>query len=270
MRSDRLATVTSLNCHAGNETEVCEHHGEFAQRVTRILGKEFRTGCPDCSSLRKQAEADAERAEEARQKQEALERRIGSALIPRRFIGKTFSGYRAEGADQARNLAKCQGYANDFRENLAAGRCLILTGRPGTGKTHLAAAIADQLIRETRFVPMYRTVSGILQYIKGSFDNRATYSEAEAFESLTRPHLLIIDEVGATKPTEFELATLFGVINGRYEQQLPTIVISNLMPTELAGAIGERCLDRLREGGGVALIFDWASARSGITGGAAS
>ena len=87
--------------------------------------------------------------------------------------------------------------------------------------------------------------------------------EAQAFAALVTPHLLVIDEVGATKPTEFELATLFNVINGRYEQQKPTVIITNLKPSELAEAIGERCVDRLREGGGIAVKFEWASARKG-------
>lgn len=119
-------------------------------------------------------------------------------------------------------------------------------------------------MRSTRFVPLYRTVSSLLQYIKGSYDNRAGYTETEAFESLAKPHLLIIDEVGATKQTEFELAVLFSVINGRYEQQLPTLIVSNLMPAELSQAIGDRCVDRLREGGGIALVFDWDSMRAEV------
>lgn len=258
------SNVMALSVEPQFEAATCDKHGEYMSRVTYIMGKEFRTNCPPCTEARREAEAKAEREHQARQDQYALERRIGSALIPKRFVGKSFDAYRAESAGQVRALTKCRAYAEGFREHLHAGRCLILTGKPGTGKTHLAAAIADHLVRTTRFIPLYRTVSGLLQYIKGSYDNRSDYSEAEAFESLTKPHLLIIDEVGATKPTEFELATLFCVINSRYEQQLPTLIVSNLMPAELSQAIGDRCVDRLREGGGIALVFDWESARAEV------
>src|SRR5690606_12608951 len=104
---------------------------------------------------------------------------------------------------------------------------------PGTGKTHLANAIAGHIIVNCGATAVYRTVAGILQHVKGSYDSRSEYTEAEAFSSLIEPSLLIIDEVGATKPTEFEQATLFNIINGRYEEQRPTIVVSNLMPEEL-------------------------------------
>ncbi|MFO1612062.1 hypothetical protein QOT38_29945, partial [Pseudomonas aeruginosa] len=58
--------------------------------------------------------------------------------------------------------------------------------------------------------------------------------------------------------------TLFSVIDGRYQNLMPTIVISNLKAEELPGALGERCVDRLRENGGIAVRFDWPSKRSEI------
>ncbi len=136
-----------------------------------------------------------------------------------------------------------------------------MTGTPGTGKTHLAAAIAGHVIASHNATAVYRTVGGLLQFIKGSYGPQAEYTEAEAFASLVEPSLLIIDEVGATKPTEFELATLFAVINGRYEAQLPTIVISNIDAKELGAVLGDRSVDRLREGRGIGLVFEGASAR---------
>jgi len=241
----------------------CEMHGPFEQRVTRIFRKEFRSNCPQCVKLRDEQElADKQRKQAAEQKR-AFETRMGSALIPFRFCSKSFADYRAENDGQRRALGICQKYAENFDENCREGRSLILSGKVGTGKTHLACAIANFLASEGIYMPMYRTVSGLLQYVKGSYDHSSGYSEAQAFAALVTPHLLVIDEVGATKPTEFELATLFNVINGRYEQQKPTVIITNLKPSELAEAIGERCVDRLREGGGIAVKFEWGSARKG-------
>jgi DNA replication protein DnaC len=67
--------------------------------------------------------------------------------------------------------------------------------------------------------------------------------------------------VSKEQPSDFELTTLFAIINGRYEQMRPTVVISNLSGDQLPLAMGERCVDRLREGGGVVVPFDWESQR---------
>ena len=239
----------------------CEHHGEFTGSVSTIFGKTFRTGCPACTEIRKAKEAQEEIDAQARQERERIQRKLGAAMIPHRFVSKTFADYRADSDAQKKALTICREYADNFRAHFDEGRCLLLLGKPGTGKTHLAAAIANQLVTTTAATAIYRTVGGILQHIKGSFDRESGYSEKQAYDTYAQAHLLIIDEVGATKPTEFELATLFAIINARYEEQMPTVIISNLAPKALPEALGERCVDRLREGGGIALTFDWQSAR---------
>jgi len=239
----------------------CDQHGDFIGSVTVIFGKTFRTGCPKCADVRKAKEAQDEIDDQARQERDRIQKKLGAAMIPHRFVSKTFADYRAESEGQKKALSVCREYADNFRTHFDAGRCLLLLGKPGTGKTHLAAAIANQLVTTTAATAIYRTVGGILQHIKGSFDRESGYSEREAFDSYANAHLLIIDEVGATKPTEFELATLFQIINARYEELMPTVIISNLPPKSLPEALGERCVDRLREGGGIALTFDWQSAR---------
>ncbi|SDK39659.1 phage DNA replication protein (predicted replicative helicase loader) [Pseudomonas delhiensis] len=241
--------------------DTCEKHGEYQGKITEIMGRQFKSGCAKCSEERRAAEAAAEIEAKAREDRERLQRKLGSAMIPTRFADKTFENYAANTPRQQKALNACRDYADRFPEHYDAGRCLMLLGRPGTGKTHLGAAIANDIIHRSSALAVYRTVGGVLQYIKGSYDRDAEYTEVEAFKSLISPHLLILDEVGATKPTEFELATLFAIINGRYEEKLPTVVISNLPPKELPEAIGDRCVDRLREGGGIVVGFDWESAR---------
>lgn len=236
----------------------CEKHGQFAV----IIRKQGQSGCPECAQeVREAQELIDQQATQERIAASRLERKLGASLIPRRFMDKTFANYRAETDNQLHNLSRCKQYAEQFRKHRADGRCVVMTGTPGTGKTHLAAAIAGAIMLSTGMTVVYRTVAGMLQYIKGSYGNNAEYTEAQAFASLVEPDLLIIDEVGATKPSEFELATLFNIINGRYEDQRPTIVISNLDFDRLGEVLGDRSVDRLREGRGIGLVFKGESER---------
>ena len=245
--------------------EACADHGEYLGYHRKKDDDESVSGCPECAS-EKQREKDRAEQESDRVKRAAdnLEKKIGRACIPKRFASRRFDDYRADTLAQKRALTVCQEYADNFEDNFEAGRCLLLMGKPGTGKTHLAAAIGNQIMRAGKWTSVYATVDAILKHIKASFGSDTDYNETEAFEAFTSPSLLIIDEVGATKATEFETSTLFSIINSRYEEQMPTVVISNLRPDDLPTVLGERSVDRLREGKGVAVVFDWESSRPSL------
>lgn len=250
----------------------CEQHGQYTAKVFKIGSTEKESPCPVCfeADKKERSKQESERLveENLRAREEAEQRKIiektGAARIPKRFQNKTFSDYIAETPQQKNALEACQSYAYNFSDNLEAGRCLILSGNVGTGKTHLAAAIADYIVRETEHTAIFRSLHSILQAIKNTYSSASEYTEAEVFRLLTSPDLLIIDEVGATKPSEFELSTLFAIINTRYENKLPTVIVTNLEAAELKNAIGDRCADRLREGGGRAIAFNWQSKRSTV------
>lgn len=265
MASNAMANVTPIGA-AGETTQKasCEHHGEYEQRVSKIMGREFKSICPVCQKETKEKEQARERELKEWEDRKRLESKLGASMIPPRFAEKTFESYKAASPQQEKALNTCMDYAANFEAHAKAGRCLLMFGKPGTGKTHLAASIANDVNGFTRKTAVYRTVGGILQSLKATYSNGSTHTEKQIMDGLTTPDLLIIDEIGATKPTDFELATLFAIVNSRYEQVLPTAVVSNLMPAELAGAMGERCVDRLREGGAIVLVFDWESARSKV------
>ncbi len=248
-----LAKIEAKAGITGYEVTSCDLHGDY--KAAR-MGTGNLSRCPEC------VQAEADKAARDEHKRDRMEARIGRALIPKRFALKTFDGYTVDNQGQAKALATCKDYADRFDLHHADGRCLLLLGKAGTGKTHLAASVANQVMRTSQKTCMYRTLPDLLADLRGTYGSGSDTTEAEIFSVVSTVDLLILDEIGATKATEFELATLFRVINSRYEDLLPTIVISNLGPQQIPEAMGDRCVDRLRESGGIAVVFDWESHRS--------
>lgn len=263
MRSENVVTMPAATPAPQKTTGVCDEHGQFPQQVNVIFGKEFKTGCPECSRIRSEEEAARKLAQESEALRMRMAEKLGAALIPKRFAGKTFAGYQAITAEQQKALKTCMRYAAEFRQIAESGRCLLLLGKPGTGKTHLSVAIANEIMGKSSATAVYRTIGSVLQAIRASYDHTTDQSESQILSSLISPSLLILDEIGVSKekPSDFELTTLFAIINGRYEELRPTVIVSNLDAKALASAIGERCADRLREGGVIVIPFEWESQR---------
>jgi DNA replication protein DnaC len=263
MRSENVVQIDQGAVVARIQPAECEKHGAFEQKVTMLLGKALRSHCPECARIanaEREARAEAEQALNVRL---AISRKLGDALIPKRFADRSLANYKAEHKGQAEALRFCRHYVKTFDQIAENGRCMVLLGKPGTGKTHLGAGMANDLMRNTSHSAVYRTVGSILQAIRATYDRSSEATEASILASLIEPSLLVLDEVGVSKeqPSDFELTTLFAIINGRYEQVKPTVVISNLDGSQLPMAMGERCVDRLREGGMIVVPFEWESHR---------
>lgn len=163
-----------------------------------------------------------------------------------------FVNYRPEwarapgGADKAeimRQVAEVKAQCEDYARRLNGW--LILQGPPGTGKTHLAYAIAGECLR--RGVPVFaNSLPDLLHRL------RAAYSEEGAFEQcladLQGGRLLVIDDLGAEKPTGWTAETLYSLINHRYARGLPLVVTTNADLSDDRCGIDPRILSRLREG----------------------
>jgi DNA replication protein DnaC len=246
----------------GCKTDVltCETHGEYT--VPHLYGRPMGS-CPECEKERTRRKLEEEQ-ELARENQESTIRIIlNRSGIPPRFKNRTFDAFRPADEKQAHVLKVCRTYAAKFENRLANGGGLVLCGLPGTGKTHLACAIANAIAYTGR-TSLFLSVMQAVRRVKQTYRKDSDQTEADAIASFYRPDLLILDEVGVQVGSETEKLILFEIINGRYEQMRPTILISNLTVGELGAFIGERALDRMKEGGGAVLAFDWKSRRADV------
>ncbi len=257
MSSNSLASALM---DAEQATHVCERHGEYSSMHIVFGDTDKWSGCPHCSEEKRQIEQvkelEAYRKEAA---QYRLEKRIGYAGMPPRFANKSFESYRAETEQQKKYLENCQQYAHDFPKHLKSGDGLMLLGNPGTGKTHLAVATLNHVIQHHGEAGLYTTAARMFRRIKDTYKS-SDETESQAIEAFASPALLVLDEVGVSFGSDSELNYLFDIMNERYEQCLPTIIVSNVQPGELGQWVGDRVVDRLRECSKL-MVFNWESAR---------
>lgn len=246
-----------------SDDRVCRDHGAY---TAHMMPNQQWSNCPHCQHEETARQDGATFAQERKelQKNDSSERmralRI-QANIPPRFRDRTLEEFEAPSREQQLCLKICEKYLAEFDDRFKYGGGLTLLGRPGTGKTHLAASIGNSLLEQGRtvlFVDVYDLIDGIKDV---AFDKKEC-SELEARNRYTGFDLLILDEVGAQLGSDWEKATLFKVINDRYKAQLPTILISNLAEPQFEQYVGDRVVDRMKEGGGATLKFTWDSYRS--------
>lgn len=242
-------------------TRICDKHGEYEARFFRIGERTLGGNCQKCDAERESAAKERKDQIAAADEKRRIEALVQRAAIPQRFQSRTFANYVASTDGQARALRVATAYAEGWAEVRERGTCLIFSGKAGTGKTHLACAIANFLLAKG-VASLFTTVSDAMRAIKRSYDPGIALTETDALRAFVDPSLLIFDEVGGSKGTEHETQLMFDIINKRYESCRPTIVLTNLDPAALRDHLGERVTDRLREGGGKLIPFSWESHRS--------
>jgi DNA replication protein DnaC len=110
-------------------------------------------------------------------------------------------------------------------------------------------------------------VSDLIRTVRQSWSKSAAKTETQILDEICGVDLLILDEVGVQYGSDSEQITIFEIINRRYNDCKPMIVLSNLGLTAEDGKktlrdyLGDRAFDRLREGGGKAIRFSWGSFR---------
>src|SRR4030095_5083581 len=118
---------------------------------------------------------------------------------------------------------------------------LLLEGSYGSGKTHLAAAIANDAVQ--RGIPtLFITVPDLLDSLRFAYNDPETTFEAR-FEDIRSADLLVMDDFGTQNATQWAQEKLFQIINYRYINKLPTVITTNLILDEIESRIRSRLQD---------------------------
>ena len=246
------------------EERECTLHGKYTPYELFFLGSTVKVeSCPSCR--------EREIEEWKGWYIEGISRVAESFIrqnVPERFWFASISSYYAP-------TLRMKAVKNRILEFIAKpeGKALLLTGNPGTGKSHIGYAIykyflvlhliSDPHLLSPKSLPVVTSALDLVRSVRdtwygngeGRFD-----SEEEALFCYSNVGILVIDEIGVQFETQAEKLILTEIINRRYNNLRPFVAISNLSLEELTPILGERVLDRFSE----ILRFDWQSWREKI------
>jgi DNA replication protein DnaC len=144
--------------------------------------------------------------------------------------------------------------ARKAQDKIKTGGIILLCGHRGNGKTRMAAEFAIRAGSSR-----YRTAMRFFLEIRATFSNRDV-SELDIIDDLAKTDLLVLDEMQERSETDWENRLLTHLIDARYAEKRPTILISNLTKQQLGKSLSPSVIDRIR-GNGVSVEFNWESFR---------
>lgn len=169
--------------------------------------------------------------------------------VPRRYLGCHFNSYKPEHPSQTAAQRFAMQFTNEYP---AVSKGLLIMGPVGVGKTHLAVSILKGLT-ERGFSPLFYEFGALLKEIQDSYNSSTQTSELGVLLPVLNAEVLVLDELGASKPTDWVRDTMAHIINARYNDDRPTIFTTNYLDgrsgTEetLEDRIGVRLRSRLFE-----------------------
>ena len=191
----------------------------------RIDGKPIPMLDKKLMIIRNACKCDRDREEQEKLREKQIEQ---DRLRKNCFISKNQIAYTFENADEDTDkeiIKKTKNYVKHFEEMRKDNVGLLLYGNVGSGKTYIACSIANAIITEYSYNVKMRNFAQILNDLqKGGF----TLDRNEYIEQITNPALLILDDFGIERNTEYALEQIYNVINARYLKARPTIITTNL------------------------------------------
>lgn len=223
-----------------------------------LIPRTMECSCPAAmaeAAARKELQEREAAEKAAREQAERIERMQKRAGIGARESEKTFATMEKtpdnfEAIIQAQAFSKA--YINRTRSRKTS---LYICGDLGTGKTHLAAAMANDIIKHGRAVK-YTTFSRMTQDVRAAYYSGSKETEAEAVKKYQEAPILFLDDLGKEKPTDWNVALLFSLIDFRYSNGLPTVITSNYTLEDLGDKLTPPLSDTMTAAAIVDRLFE--------------
>jgi DNA replication protein DnaC len=176
-------------------------------------------------------------------REEIVRRRLADARIPKQYQHCDLSTFITYPNNERllRAVAGVRRFSDAFP---VVDKGLFLIGPPGVGKSHLAAAALKQAIMRSGARGVFYTVPHLLKLIRSTYNPVVKTAEMEVLQPVLEADLLVLDDLGAEKPSEWVEETLNLVVNTRYNERRPTIFTSNYEEKEQT-AEGDSLLERV-------------------------
>lgn len=237
---------------------------ETTSRATKgIFGKKEPYVCQNCGTLKEPYLANVMRGKELwlypqcpcdveteRKRQEEIEREdrerrieslYGRSGLSKRLMTCTLESFQVRPGTE-RAFKAVAGYVETFEVSTEKG--LLLMGGYGNGKSHLAAAICHALI-EREFSCRFWTVPQLLGRIRSTFNQGNRENEEDILRPLRHCDLLVLDDIGTEKVTDWVSQTLFVIIDDRYQAMKPIVFTTNCTAKELEERVGGKTYSRI-------------------------
>jgi DNA replication protein DnaC len=159
---------------------------------------------------------------------------LASARIPKRYEHCELSNFEFEGPHlrlASARMAACR-FVEEYPVNKAG---LLLVGKAGRGKTHLAVGIAKALIREKGAECVFYDYADLLKEIQDSYNPAVQTTELDLLRPVFKTEVLVLDDLGSVRPTEWRWDTVRLILNTRYNNSLTTIITTNFADEPAAG-----------------------------------
>ena len=239
---EKIETTIKENQPAPPPT-ACRRCGSLtAPKFITLLGWRQQDHCDSCSVI---IAEERERRETETHKKMTIETYLERSGIVRGILARmTFVTFDNSHKGKAYEIVK--EYAEGFGRETTSG--LMLYGKAGSGKTHLAVAITRHIIEQKQIQVRFARVVDLLAEIRKTFNENEQYrteNESDLISRYTSAPLLVIDDLGAEKTTDWVRQILYQIIDERWIEQKPIIVTSNLNLEELEARFEERIASRV-------------------------
>jgi len=177
--------------------------------------------------------------------------RLADANIPKRYLHCTLGNFVAYNESLEKAVEQARRVADAFP---VVSKGLLFEGQPGVGKTHLAVAVLKQAIQTAGARGLFYDTRELLRLIRSTYDPSIHTTELEVLRPVMGADLLVLDDLGAEKTSEWVDETMNLIVNTRYNERRLTIFTSNYPdipddtePNSLLFRIGFRMRSRLHE-----------------------